>query len=168
MPQTEKQQQAIKKYWDDMKKEFEESSETNWHKFLRDKNEAITKDIMMTFDLVEKNPTHYIYKCACGSILKKRYNHITEDGQIYGARNTGLKSHLKSKKHIDYMNNKDMLSKYKMVSMEEGKCLCGKQMPCKCDEKFGINNKGETKPKCLGEDRIGCPFGSGVFDGDCC
>lgn len=104
--ETEKQQrmkEVSKKYWDDMKKEFEESSETNWDKFLRDKNEAITKKTMLTFDLIEKNPTHYIYKCACGSILKKRYNHKNEKGHIVGATNNNLKVHLKSKNHIDYM-----------------------------------------------------------------
>ena len=120
MPQTQKQQQGIKKYWDDMKKEFEESSETNFDKFMRSKNEAITKDIMMSFDLIEKNPTHYIYKCACGSILKKRYNHKTEK-TIVGATNTGLKSHLKSKKHISRMNYQD--NKEKIITENKEKII---------------------------------------------
>tara|TARA_R110002073_G_scaffold263232_1_gene426328 strand:+ start:452 stop:772 length:321 start_codon:yes stop_codon:yes gene_type:complete len=103
MSTTEKQQQAIKKYWDDMKKEFEESTETNWTMFLFNKNKAIAEKTLSNFHLIEKNPTHYIYKCNCGSIHKKRYNHKNEKGHIVGACNAGLKSHLKSKKHLKYI-----------------------------------------------------------------
>ena len=90
-----KQQQRVKKYWDDMKKEFEESSETNWDKFLKDRNNAITEKIMLNFNLIEKTETHKIFKCNCGSVVKKRYNLLN------GANNACLKSHLKSKKHLE-------------------------------------------------------------------
>ena len=89
-----KQKEGINKYWIKTKKEFMESTYSDWDKYLRDKNDNIYVKMLDNFKLIEQNQTHKIYQCRCGSVIKKKF--------AIWAGNTSLKAHLKSKKHTNH------------------------------------------------------------------
>lgn len=93
MTYTEKMKKANKLYQKKLKQEFKESDYTNWNKFCNDKNDALYKKTMENYKLYETTETHKIFKCICGSKIKKA---------ILGNGNGNLSSHLKSDKHKLY------------------------------------------------------------------
>ena len=85
-----------KLYLKNLKKEFrnqkENGGEKNWDNWYNEKNRLINEERMKHFTEINSNDTHRFYKCKCGVVLKKK--------RCYSTQN--LKSHLKSKKHLEF------------------------------------------------------------------